>query len=149
MSRGTEWWDKWFLGMAEYMSTASKDDSTKVGAVIVDRDRRVVSVGFNGLPRNVKDLVSRYKDRNVKLKMIVHAEKNAILFACRSCKNCVLYTWPFSSCAQCAAMVIQSGITRCVAPVTPLELAERWKVDLVLAKTMFDEAGVQLDLLKD
>ena len=35
-------WDKWFLGLAQYVSTASKDPSTKVGAVIVDADRRVV-----------------------------------------------------------------------------------------------------------
>ena len=47
-------WDKFFLGMAHYVSTASKD-KTKCGCVIVDKDRRVVSVGFNGFARCVSD----------------------------------------------------------------------------------------------
>ncbi|NCA14162.1 MAG: hypothetical protein EBS89_08535, partial [Proteobacteria bacterium] len=76
-------WDRWFLGLAHYVSTASKDPSTKVGAVIVDAERRVVSVGYNGLPRGVEDSEERLHNREVKYKMIIHAERNAILFAQR------------------------------------------------------------------
>jgi deoxycytidylate deaminase len=43
-------WDEFFAGMAVYVSRKSKDESTKVGCVIVDYKKRVVSVGFNGFP---------------------------------------------------------------------------------------------------
>jgi dCMP deaminase len=43
-------WDLRFLTLAKTVSTWSKDPSTKVGAVIVDKNRRVVSLGYNGFP---------------------------------------------------------------------------------------------------
>jgi dCMP deaminase len=140
-------WDRWFLGLAQYVSTASKDPSTKVGAVIVDQKRRVVSVGYNGFARGVSDSQERYADRQTKYKMVVHAERNAILFAGRSLEYCTLYTWPFCPCSVCAAMVIQAGITRVVAPMASPELLQRWGEDMDLSRVMFHEAVVKVDLL--
>jgi dCMP deaminase len=48
-------WDKNFLQLAKTVSTFSKDPSTKVGAVIVDDDNRVISIGYNGFPKGIKD----------------------------------------------------------------------------------------------
>lgn len=138
------WWDEWFVGLARYVATASKDPSTQCGAVIVDASRRVVSLGYNGFPRGVDDSQERYADREVKLRMVAHAEANAILFAGRPLSGCTLYTYPFQPCAGCAKLVIQSGIRECVAPVTPADLLERWGVDLSAAWLMFAEAGVVL-----
>ena len=87
-------WNKWFLGLAEYVSTASKDPSTKVGAVIVDDERRVVSLGYNGLPRGVDDTEERLNNRDLKYRIIVHAERNSLLFARGSVKGCTIYTYP-------------------------------------------------------
>lgn len=140
-------WDCWFLGLAQYISTASKDPSTKVGAVVVDPKRRVVSVGYNGFARGVVDNPERYADRATKYKMVVHAERNAILFAGRSLECCTIYTWPFSPCSACAAMLIQTGIKRVVAPKASAEILERWGEDLELSRIMFREAVVTLDLL--
>jgi len=142
-------WDRWFLGMAEYVATASKDPSTRCGAVIVDRKRRVVAVGYNGLARGVTDDPARLHDRDTKLAVTVHAEVNAILFAGRDLTGCTLYAVPFASCSRCAAVVIQSGITRCVAPVTPPHLLDRWGRALELSAMMFREAGVELCLVDD
>ena len=140
-------WDRRFLEMAKLVASWSKDPSTQTGAVITDASRRVISVGFNGFPQGVKDLPERYSNRELKYKIIVHCERNAILFANRSLAGCTLYTWPFMSCTVCAAMVIQSGIKRCVAPeVTDPGLKERWGQELELARTLFEEAGVRLDL---
>lgn len=144
MSRGIEWWDRWFLGMAEYISTASKDPSTKVGAVITDPQRRVVSTGYNGLPQGVEDTDERLNNRELKYKLIVHGERNALLFAERSVKGCTLYTWPFMPCAACASMIIQSGIKRVVAPYSE---NPRWAEEFKLASELFSEAGVKLVLL--
>jgi dCMP deaminase len=142
-------WDLWFLGMARYVASASKDPSTKTGAVIIDAKRRIVSVGYNGFARGVDDDPARYADRETKYRMVVHAEVNAILFAGRSLDVCTLYTVPFQSCAPCAALVIQSGIKRCVAPPLSDELAQRWGRDVELAQQMFREAGVELVILPE
>lgn len=147
MNRDQDWWDRWFLGMAEYTSTASKDPSTKTGAVIVDPTRRVVSLGYNGLPMGIEDSPERLNNRELKYKMIVHCERNAIIFANRPLEYCTLYTWPFLSCSVCAAMVIQAGITRCVAPHIPEHLKERWGDDLDLSLSMFKEADIEVKLI--
>lgn len=138
-------WDFWLLGLAKYISTASKDPSTKVGAVIVDEDRRIVSLGYNGLPRGVDDSEERLTNRDLKYKLIVHAERNALLFARGSIKGCTIYTYPMMPCAVCASMVIQSGIKKVVAPVSD---NPRWQEDFALSKQLFTEAGVQVNLIQ-
>jgi dCMP deaminase len=143
--REQQWWDNWFLDLAIYVSTASKDPSTKCGAVIVDPSRRLVSVGYNGLAKGVKDTDERLNNRELKYKIIVHAERNAIIFAQRNLSGNTLYTWPFMPCATCAAMVIQAGITRVVAPRSN---NPRWIDDFKLSQEMFAEASVDV-VLKD
>lgn len=138
-------WDAWFMGLAKYISTASKDPSTKVGAVIVDRERRIVSTGYNGFARGVIDSPERLNDRETKYKLIVHGERNAIIFARQDLRDCVLYTYPFMPCAPCAGMVIQAGITEVVAPRND---NPRWQADFALTQDMFREAGVALRLLE-
>lgn len=140
MSRTTEWWDRWFLGMSEYISTASKDPSTKVGAVIVDRDRRIVSTGYNGFPKGIEDSEELLHNREKKYKLIIHGEMNAILFAKRSVEGCTLYTTPFLPCATCSSFIIQSGITRVVSWYVD---NPRWNESIQLANAMFAEAGVE------
>ena len=140
-----EKWDRRFLALAEFIAQWSKDPSTKTGAVIVDPKNRVVSLGYNGLARNVKDLPERLENRDLKYKMIVHCERNALLLASKPVEGCRLYTWPFMSCTPCAAMVIQAGIVEVIAPISN---NPRWIEDFKLAQTMFSEAGVQVKLLE-
>lgn len=139
-----EKWDRRFLELAQYISGWSKDPSTKVGAVITDAKNRVVSVGYNGLPMGVEDTDERLNNRDLKYKMIVHGERNAMLFAGRSIDGCTLYTWPFMPCSVCASMVIQTGISRVVAPFSD---NPRWAEDFKLSEQLFSEAGVKLLLL--
>jgi dCMP deaminase len=137
-------WDKRFVELARFISTWSKDPSTQTGAVITDPSRRVISVGYNGLAQGVEDTPERLNNRDIKYKIIVHCERNALLFAARSVENCTLYTWPFMSCATCAAMVIQAGIKHCVAPFSD---NPRWKDEFELSQQIFREAGVTVELL--
>lgn len=136
-------WDKRFLLLADHVSKWSKDPSTKVGAVIVDSDKRVISMGYNGFPAKIIDSPEDYLDRDTKLKKVVHAESNAIVFSQRSLKDCTLYVYPFMPCSNCAGQVIQSGITRVVSPVNN---NPKWLESFKLTESMFEEAGVQLDL---
>lgn len=136
-------WDRRFLDLACHISDWSKDPSTKVGAVIVDDHRRIISTGYNGFPRGVEDLEARYADRTTKYEMIVHGEINAIVFANQSLDGATLYTWPFMPCSRCAGIVIQSGITRVVAPYCD---NPRWADSFAITERMFAEAGVDLIL---
>ena len=142
-----KFWDYFFLGKASYMAQASKDPSTQVGAVIVNPSRHVLGEGYNGFARGVGDDLSRYQNRDIKLAMTVHAEVNAIILSKRDLAGCTLYTYPFQPCARCAAIVIQAGIVRCVAPPLPEHLRERWESDTLIAREQFLEAGVTMDFL--
>ena len=133
-------WDQRFLELAQLVSTWSKDPSTKVGAVIAD-DRKIISVGYNGFPEGVLDTAERYYDRETKYKYMVHAERNALIFANNSVKGMTLYTYPFMPCSECAGMVIQAGIKRVV---TLINENERWKKSFKITQRMFGEAGVRL-----
>lgn len=139
-------WDRRFLELAKFISSWSKDPSTQVGTVIVAPDKRIVSTGFNGLPRGVHDSHERLHNRELKYKLIVHGERNAMLFAREPLTGCTLYTWPFMPCAACASMVIQSGIKTVVAPHFD---STRWNEDFDLSRELFREARVNLYEVRD
>jgi len=136
-------WDQRFLNLAQHIATWSKDPSTQVGAVIAD-DKHLISLGFNGFAPGVVDCEDRYANREMKYKMIIHGEVNAMHSAERSIRGCTLYTWPFMPCPVCAAQVIRRGIGRVVAPYSD---NPRWREDFEISKTQFREAGVILDLI--
>jgi len=137
-------WDQRFLELAKLVGSWSKDPSTQVGAVIVDQKNRIVSVGYNGFPRGIKDNQEKLIDREEKYDIIVHAEANALSFANRSVEGCTIYTWPFQPCSRCAGLIIQSGVKRVVSVV---HLGDRWKKNFDLSAKLFSEAGVEMELL--
>lgn len=137
---------EWALDMAKHVAKLSKDPSTQVGAVIFDPKRRLVSAGYNGFARGVQDTEARLNDRDTKYKLILHAEKNAIMFAKAPTSGCTLVvTHP--CCAQCAALVIQAGIKHVVWPKPTKEFMSRWADDYAFSLTQFGEAGVQVEEL--
>ena len=137
MYRGSEWWDKWFLNLAKYISTASKDPSTKTGAVIIRPDRTIASVGFNGFPRKIADKPELLDNREEKYKRVIHCELNAILSSRERLDGYTLYNWPGQSCSRCAVHVIQAGITTIVAPKGTSDFTERWAHEIKLAEEFF------------
>lgn len=135
-------WNKRFLELAEFISSWSHDPSTKVGAVIVDKDRRIVSTGYNGLARGVKDTSERLENREVKYKIILHAEENAIMFSKQNLDGCSLYVSSMPPCSHCASLIIQSGIK--VVYTWKQEIPDRWVESYKLTRQMFRESGVKL-----
>jgi len=139
-------WDQRFLELAKHIAAWSRDPRTQVGAVIVRPDKTVASVGFNGLPRGVVDSPARLFDRQTKHRMTIHAELNAILHAREPLAGYRLYVWPFQPCAQCAGAIIQAGIST-VLTVMPEAVDEPWTTDFAIARQMFIEAGIDLEVL--
>jgi len=134
----------WALGMAKHTAQLSKDPSTKVGAVIFDPKRRIVSAGYNGFARGVDDTPERLENRDVKYRLVLHAEKNAIMFATAPLDGCTIaVTHP--CCAQCAAVIIQSGIKHVIWPKPDDAFVSRWAEDMVLTNMQFAEAGVTVE----
>lgn len=133
------------MGLAYAAAAKSKDPSTQVGAVIVDNDRRIVSVGFNGPPRGVDDTNS-YSSRELKLLRVLHAEENAILFAGGRPMHAIYVT--HHPCAHCAAVIIQAGIRNVFHPPVETEFYRRWWDGMEAARSMFAEAGVSRTVIE-
>jgi len=138
-------WDRRHLGMAKQVATWSKDVSTRVGSRVVDPRNRVIAEGFNGPPRGVTDDPSISREQ--KLRRTIHAEKNVLLFAQRDLTGCTMYV-THHPCSQCAALIAQSGIARVVVPTPDTPFAERWAEDIAEAKRIFEESGVQLNIVE-
>ena len=136
-------WDKRFMELAEHVASWSYDPNTKVGCVIVDDRNRILSVGYNGFPRGVEDDPFRYRDRPTKHLFVAHAERNALDNSPHSVEGCIMYV-PLLPCNECAKSIIQRGIKKVVAN-TPTRSGEGFNWDIT--KTMFQEAGVELQLV--
>jgi dCMP deaminase len=136
-------WDDYFLQLARMVATRSKDVSTKVGAVLtVGND--LLSMGYNGFPRGIDDDLPSRQSRDVKYRLTVHAEENALLNCARrggaSTLDTTMYITPMFSCVACASAIIQAGVRRVVTSTTIDN--PRWQEESDQAKTLFMEAGV-------
>ncbi|XP_002021035.2 probable deoxycytidylate deaminase [Drosophila persimilis] len=114
-------WDDYFMATSLLSAQRSKDPVTQVGACIVDQQKRIVAIGYNGLPRNCSDdefpwskLSKNSSPDSLEEKKlyVVHAEANAILNSNGgSLVGTCLYTTLFP-CNECAKLIIQSGIQK-------------------------------------
>ena len=96
-------WDEYYMGVATLSAQRSKDPSTQVGACIVNRDHKILSMGYNGMPVGCSDDL-----------MACHAELNAILNNDGgSLKDTIIYVTLFP-CNECAKAIIQCGIREVV-----------------------------------
>ena len=140
-------WDEYFMGLAHLSALRSKDPNTQVGACIVDQSNRVVSIGYNGLPRGCSDDIFPWirdgEMLDTKYAYVVHAELNAILNSNVSLKGDTLYVSLFP-CNECAKAIIQSGIETVVYESDKYADTSTVKA----SKLMFAAAGVQLRQLE-
>ncbi|CCV65837.1 Deoxycytidylate deaminase [Paracholeplasma brassicae] len=129
------------MGVAMLSEKRSKDPNTQVGACIVNQDKRIVGIGYNGFPQKLNDDDFPWeKDgefEDTKYPYVVHAEANAILNATQNLKGATIYVTLFP-CHECVKLIIQSGITELVYASskyngTPSDIA---------AKRMLDKADI-------
>lgn len=151
MTKNNTKWDMRWLEMALLISTWSKDTSRRVGCVIVDDRKVVLSVGYNGFPRGVDDSVSERYDRPIKYKFTSHAEANAIANAAANGTKLLgstLYC-TLRPCADCARLIIQAGI-RTVVTISPVisGVSKQYVEDVDCVDNMFKEAGIRMTLLQ-
>jgi dCMP deaminase len=138
-------WTGRLLKMAKDVANWSKDDSTKVGAVITTSDGGPISWGFNGMPMNINDSIPERNERPAKYKWYAHAEQNAIDLAGRNLEDAVMFV-TFFPCAACARSIIQHKIRTIVVDemFTADKMPQRWQDDMNIAVEMLQEAGVTI-----
>ena len=143
MTPQEEKWHVRFIKLAHEVATWSIDPSTKVGCVLV-KNKRVISTGYNGFPKNISDSFDRLMDREQKYEMTVHAEINAITTAALhgvSTEGATAYV-TFNPCSRCAAVLINAGIDS-IYVSTANDIPTRWLENFILASKMLAEAGVE------
>lgn len=135
-------WDQYFMGIAFLACERSKDPATQTGAVIVDKDNQILSIGYNGFPTGCSDEHFPWKDDDQdvlknKHYYVVHSELNAILNAKgRDLRGATIYVTLFP-CSECAKAIIQAGIKNVVYAAI-----KEGKDYTKAAKRMFDAAGI-------
>lgn len=143
-------WNEWFLQGVYWIASKSKDDKTKIGAVIV-KDKRIISTGYNGIPIGVDDKKDIRNQRPEKYKWFEHGERNAIYSAAKHgivTDNAILYTNALP-CADCCRGIIQAGIREVYIhkqfnDICELYIRDQWKGHDSVAFTMLDEANVKI-----
>ncbi|XP_051169006.1 uncharacterized protein LOC127286569 [Leptopilina boulardi] len=137
-------WDDYFMGMAFLASMRSKDPHTQVGACIVNEEKIIVGIGYNGFPRGCSDdefpwMKNQPDMLQSKFLYVCHAEVNAILNRnSENLKNCTIYVALFP-CNECAKIIIQSGIKK----ILFLSDKKAHKVGTIASKKMLDAAKVE------
>lgn len=141
-------WDEYFMGVADLSAKRSKDDTSQVGACIVNPKNRIVGIGYNGFPIGCSDDVLPWEREggflDSKYAYVVHAEANAILNANSDLENSRIFVTLFP-CNECAKLVIQSGIKEVIY------LEDKYpNADFTIAsRKLMDMAGVTYRQLKD
>lgn len=144
-------WDEYFMNIAKVAATRGNCSRRQVAAVIV-RDHRVISTGYNGTPRGVRNCFEGGCPRcssnapsgtSLSECLCSHAEENAIVqAACYgiAVKGATLYT-TYSPCLQCAKMIINAGISEVI-------YYQHYTIDNV-SLALLKEAGVVVRPLND
>lgn len=141
-------WDQYFMGVAQLSALRSKDPNTQVGACIVNQDKRIVGIGYNGLPRGCEDDVFPWEREAknttlTKYPYVVHAEANAILNATKELKGSSIFVTLFP-CNECMKLIIQSGITEIVYASDKYEGTEA----SIASVKMMEAAGIQRRMIE-
>tara|TARA_Y100000310_G_scaffold46756_1_gene43409 strand:- start:1130 stop:1594 length:465 start_codon:yes stop_codon:yes gene_type:complete len=116
-------WFEWAVSIAEAVARRATCPRASVGALILDQQYHVLSVGYNGSPPrepHCLDVGCLLDDAGRHCRRVIHAEQNAIGVAARlgiRLEGAVIYVWDsrdreFGSCDKCHQLILASGIVR-------------------------------------
>ena len=103
-------WTDYFLGLAKVVAQRSHDIQTKHGCVITDPNHRIISLGYNGFPRNLADNLLP-NTRPDKYPWMIHAERNALSNCIIRPENGIAYVTG-QCCNDCIMALWQEGIKK-------------------------------------
>ena len=142
-------WTEYFINIANVVKLKSKDNSTKIGVVIVGKGNEIVSTGYNSFPRGIDDNVPERQERPEKYYWMAHAESNSIFNAARigvSTNGCTMYMSCGIPCADCARAIINCGIAKIVVGGGDSAKGPQFNDDMnSKVREMFREANVEVE----
>jgi dCMP deaminase len=138
------------LALCTKVSETSHDPHRQVGCVITNPSGNILVTASNQLPRGIS-LTDEKVTRPQKYLWMEHAERNAIYEAARkgiSLQGCTIYLnwWP---CVECTRAIIQSGITKIVAPEMPNLKHHRWGEQFKLTFEMLSESNTEWSITSE
>ena len=142
-------WDDYFMAVAQLSALRSKDPSTQVGACIVNKNKRIIGIGYNGFPSGCSDDELPWEREGefleTKYPYVCHAEMNAITNSSNKpeLEGATMYVSLFP-CNECAKLIVQVGITEVVY------LSDKYRDNevFVASRKIFGMAGVKLRRLE-
>lgn len=133
--------DIFWLNLAEIVSNYSNDPYTKVGCVIVSRQRVLVSAGFNTVPEGINFQETTREEKN---RVATHAEDHALSISGPLGAGATAYLWPVEPCRGCAEKLVKAGIHSVVAPIDESsDVFKRWLENLLESREVFEKGGVR------
>jgi dCMP deaminase len=137
-------WDEYFMLQAMFAAFKSKDPTTKVGSVFVDKNNHQITMGYNGFVAGIDESkVPWGKDPSVSLEFqkygyVVHSEANAILHSTRSLEGSKAYVTLFP-CNECAKLIASSKVSEVIFLSDKHNLTESNRI----AKKIFELSGIK------
>lgn len=137
-------WEEYFMAIAQLSAKRSKDPSTQVGACVVNANKRIIGIGYNGFPIGCSDDELPWGREgdflDTKYPFVCHAEMNAITNATNKpdLEGASMYVSLFP-CNECAKLIVQVGISQVVF------LSDKYHNEdiFVAARRIFDMASVE------
>jgi len=142
-------WTEYFINIAEQVKEKSKDINTQIGAVIVGKDKEILTTGYNSFPRGLNDELPERQERPEKYFWFEHAERNAIYNAARigvSLKESTVYLTSGLPCMDCARGLIQAGVKKVVCKENcTTKNKDKWKEQQERSLILLSECGVTVE----
>lgn len=142
-------WNERFIELTNHVAGWSKDKNTKTGALITDKNHRVISMGYNGFPSGCNDNILERYERPAKYFYSEHAERNAIYSGAKNgirLDGTTMYVMWFP-CADCGRAIIQSGIKKLVCHKPDLDMP-KWGEQFRASLEMLTEAGIEINYVE-
>ena len=125
-------WREYALELAVTASTRSEDPYKKVGACALDKNGRVLALGYNGLASgksiNPWSLNSFWEDRDKRRPFMIHAEANCLSMV--KIDECSIFASTLLPCSSCATMIAA------------------YKIPTVIYKEEYDKDSLAHDIFK-
>lgn len=143
-------WDEFFLRMCYLIARKSRDSSSKIGSVLIKKDKSVISCGFNGIPAGCAES----EEKNIRPEKYYHwehSERNAIFLAAKNgiqTNDSILFTLSLP-CSDCARAAIQSGVKYIIYHKQHQDIFcaenDKWAESSKRSETMLRAAGIRLE----
>lgn len=133
-------WNLRYFRLALEVATWSKDPSKQVGAVCVSPDKRGIVVGYNGFPTGIDDDEEALENKELKNKLMVHAEVNCIVNGETSMRGWTLHVTK-APCTECAKIMINARLKRVVCP----HPGGSWESKQIFALSLLKKAGIEVE----